>query len=173
MGWPVASATVAVSRTVSPTEVRVKAFRSRVTEAGRCSTVAVAVPVAEPAVAVMVAVPGATAVTRPDALTVTTPMSPLAQVTPVPVMTLPCWSKISAASCAVSPRALSETVAGMMASVVGTGVSGSVGRSSPQDEIASTTAARAAKIANGVPRPDDHFDGMQTIRSSISMLLRW
>ena len=67
---PPASLTVAVSVTVSPTDVRVFVLGDTGTDEAAWDTVAVAVLLADPDVAVIVALPPATAVTKPDEDTV-------------------------------------------------------------------------------------------------------
>ena len=81
-------------------------------------------PDAVPAVATIVAVPLPTAVTSPAASTVATATAPLAQVTVDPAIGWPFWSRTSAASCTVAPRAASRAVEGVTVTVVGRGAAG-------------------------------------------------
>ena len=101
----------------------------------------------------IVAVPFPAAVARPDPLTVATEALLLVQVTPAPAITWPFWSRTSAESCTVAPKAVSWVVAGVTVTVVGRGASGGgVGGSvipSPQayaQRVADSVAATQRKI---------------------------
>ena len=122
-GCALASVASAASRSVSPaTSVSAAGVSAMVLTSW--ATVTVALPDTEPAVAVIVAVPSPTAVTSPDALTVPTMVLLLAQLTVAPAIAWPFWSRTSARSCTVSPRAVSSAVAGVTITVVGRGGSG-------------------------------------------------
>ena len=136
-----------------------------VTELTLWATDTVALPETAPAVAVIVAVPLPAAVTRPELSTVATAALPLAQVTVAPVMTWPSWSRTSARSCTVAPRAVSSAAAGVTATVVGRGGSGGGGSVAPSPQpatqakpaVAATTSTRvlwqlsAVSLFNGLP----------------------
>ena len=91
-----------------------------VTEPADCLTSTRASPAASPAVAVTVAAPLRTAVTNPDESTTATVVSALDQATGTPSIARPIWSRTSAESCAECPSAISTTVSGVTATVVGT-----------------------------------------------------
>ena len=111
----------------------------------------VAVPDTPPAVAVMVAVPLPVAVTSPDPSTVATEVALLDQATAAPAIARPFWSRTSAESCTVAPKAASWVVAGVTVTVVGRG-GGGVGGSvvpSPQayaQRVADSVAATKMRI---------------------------
>ena len=117
------------------------------------ATVTAAVPETEPAVAVIVVAPFAKAVTSPEASTAATEASLLAHATEAPVIASRSWSRTSAVSRAVSPRAVSAAEPGLTVTVVATGAGGGAGSTapSPQDStsmaIAPTAIAEIAKCA--------------------------
>ena len=75
----------------------------------------------------IVAAPVPTAVTKPDELTVATLTALLDQETVAPAIALLSWSRTSALSCTVAPRAVSSAVAGLTVTVVGACVGVGVG----------------------------------------------
>ena len=95
---PPASLTVAVSVTVSPTDVKVFVLGETVTVEAVWLTVTAAVALTDPDVAVMVALPFATAVTKPDDETVATDEFDVAHVTDAPDIVAPFWSLTVAVS---------------------------------------------------------------------------
>ncbi len=103
-----------------------------------------AVPEAPPALAAIVTVPLPAAVTRPDPLTVAIEVVLLDQVTAAPAITCPFWSRTSAESCTVAPRAVSWVVAGVTATVVGRGGRGVGGAVVPSPQ------AYAQRVADSV-----------------------
>ena len=142
--WPFASVASAAKRSVSPA-TSVSAAGETATVLTSWATITVAVPDADPAVAVIVAVPLPAAVTSPWASTVATAALLLDQVTAAPAITCPFWSRTSAESCTVAPRAVSWVVAGVTATVVGRGGSGGGGSvaPSPHAETQATPASAA------------------------------
>lgn len=176
-GWPFSSNASAVSCSVSPRTALVASDGRTATESGTCATVTAAVPEAGSAVAVIVAVPLPVAVTRPEPSTAATAGALLDQLTVVPDITLPFWSRTSAVSCTVAPKAVRSVVAGVTVSVVareGSGETGSLPPSPQPTAHASTTAAAkrilkkgltassrfATRSAPGTPsRPDPGADG--------------
>ena len=100
--FPPASLTIAVSVTVSPTDVKVLVLGEIVTVEAVWDTVAVAVLLAEPDVAVIVAVPSATEVTNPADDTVAIEEFDVVHVTVAPLIVLPTASFTVATSVAVS-----------------------------------------------------------------------
>jgi len=95
---PPASLTVAVSVTVSPTDVKVFVLGETVTVEAVWLTVTAAVALTDPDVAVMVALPFATAVTKPDDEMVATDEFDVAHVTDAPDIVTPFWSLTVAVS---------------------------------------------------------------------------
>ncbi len=146
MAVPPASFTVALSVTVSPTDVRVFVLGETSTVDTTCPTVTADVPVAAPEVAVIVAVPSATAVTSPADETVATAAADVAHVTVAPLIVAPFWSLTVAVSCVVSPkeaklRLVDESVIDV-ATGVGVGVD-AVGLPSPPQLHKSSESNRA------------------------------
>ena len=123
---PFSSNPSAVSCSVLPNAI-VAAGGEISTDDTSCVTVTSADPEAGPALAVIVATPLATPVTRPDASTVATEVSLLPHVTVAPAIAAAYWSRTSAVSWTVAPSAVSSAAAGLTASVVGRGGSGSGG----------------------------------------------
>ena len=80
----------------------------------------VRMPAASPAVAEIVVSPLRVPVTTPAESTTATSVSPLDQATVAPATTRPTWSRTSAASSTVWPKAVNRTVSGDTATVVGT-----------------------------------------------------
>ena len=143
-GCPLASAASATRRSVSPVTT-VSAAGVTATALTSWATVTVALPDADPAVAVIVAVPLPVAVTKPAALTVATAALLVAQVTAAPAIACPFWSRTSAWSCTVSPRAVSSAVAGVTVTVLGRGGSGggACGAVAPSPQAAAVQATVA------------------------------
>ncbi len=139
---PFASAALAMRRKVSPATIVSAAWETS-TVLACWATVTVAVPEADPAVAVMVAVPSLAAVTSPDASTPATAGVPLDQITDVPPITRPFWSRTSAASCVVAPRAVSSAAAGVTPTTVGRGGSGGCGAVPPSSPPQANVEAMA------------------------------
>ena len=157
--WPLPSTASAERCRVSPS-TSVSAAGDTLTELTLWATDTVALPDADPAVAVIVAVPLPAAVTRPEPLTAAIEAALLDQVTAAPAITCPFWSRTSAESCTVSPRAVSWVVAGVTATVVGRGGSGGgVGGSvapSPQayaQRVADSVAATQIRIRERLMHP--------------------
>ena len=138
---------------MSPNATSVSAAGDTSTALTTWATVTAAVPDAEPAVAVIVALPFAAAVTSPDASTAATGASLLVHATVAPVITRPFWSRTSAVSRTVSPRADSVAEPGLTITVVATGAGGGGSTApSPQDRTSMATAPTAiAEIAKSAP----------------------
>ena len=115
---PFASNASAASRIVSPGAI-VAAAGDTATESTVWITVTTASPDASPDVAVIAASPTPAAVTSPAESTAATVVSALVQVTWTSSITRPRWSRASAVSCTVCPNAVSDTVSGVTATVVG------------------------------------------------------
>ena len=109
---PPASFTVALTVTVSPTDVRVFVLGETSTVDATCATVTADVAVAEPEVAVMVAVPFTTAVTSPADETVATDAADVDHVTVAPDMADPPVSFTVALTVTVSPTDVKVFVLG-------------------------------------------------------------
>ena len=115
---PFASNAFASSRSVSLGAI-VSAVGDTTTEPAECITDTTASPDASPDVAAIVVSPTPAAVTNPAESTAATLVSALDQATGTPSIARPAWSRTSAPSCAVCPSAVSATVSGVTAMVVG------------------------------------------------------
>ena len=114
---PCASSTVASTRVVSVSELKVIDPSLRVMLPATCVTSTSAVALAVPLVAVIVAEPLVTDVTSPSASTVATATSELAHVTLAPEITASFASDTVAVSRSVSPKEANATVSASKATV--------------------------------------------------------